>query len=131
MVGAMNWNKNKRNQRLMNQLREEKLDNKNEVMIDGIKDDKNNKKLRSLSEKQKFEVYGNHYNSLGIRKPTRQTLLMHKDQNKNVKCLHCRREFTLMDMVFEYRFGIPEPLWWCPHITCDGAGYGLDIVDRK
>ena len=131
MVGAMNWNKNKKNQRIMNQLREEKLNHKNEEMLAHVKDERNNKQLKSLNEKQKFEIYGDDYNFLGIKKPTRQTLLRHKDQNKQVKCMHCDREYTLMDMVFEYRFGMSEPLWWCKHPTCNGAGYGIDIVDKK
>ena len=66
-----------------------------------------------------------------LSKPTRQTLLRHPDQNKEVKCIHCGREYTLMDMVFEHRFGMSEPLWWCKHPTCDGAGYGMDIIDKK
>jgi hypothetical protein len=36
-----------------------------------------------------------------------------------------------MDMVFEHRFGMSKPLWWCKHPTCDGAGYGMDIIEKK
>lgn len=128
MVGSMNWNKNKINQRLGNQFREEKKDLQTEMMLNDIKDKKNNEAIRSLNETQKFEIYGDTYNSLGICKPTRQTLLRHKDQNVDVKCHHCNREYTLMDMVFEHRFGMNDPLWWCKHPTCDGAGYGFDIL---
>ena len=131
MTGSMNWGKNKVNQRLKNQLREEKLDLKNDVMLAHIKDEKNNKAIRSLNEKQKFEIYGDAYNHMGICGPTRQTILRHKDQNKDVKCIHCDREYTMMDMVFEHRFGMSEPLWWCKHPTCDGAGFGMDIVEKR
>ena len=127
MVGAMNWNKNKTNQRIKKQLREEKLERKNDDMVDRVISEKANKELKLLSEDQKYEIYGSYYNSFGPCGPTRKSVINGKEPNKEVRCIHCGKQFKMLDMVFEYRFGESEPLWWCPKPTCDGAGYGFDI----
>ena len=127
----MNWNKNKINKQMKHRLREENLDRKNYAMINRIKTEKANEELKSLTEEQKFEIYGSWYDSFGPCGPTRKSVLECKEPNKEVHCIHCGKEFKMLDMVFEYRFGGSQPFWWCPNSFCNGAGYGCDIWEKR
>ena len=43
------------------------------------------------------------------------------DKPVRAECIHCGRTFSSDEMVWY------EGLWCCPHITCGGIGYTIDI----
>ena len=47
-----------------------------------------------------------------------------------MRCLNCDSEYTEDWLFYGTKLEVnpmPEPLWWCPTLECDGAGLGIDI----
>jgi hypothetical protein len=48
------------------------------------------------------------------------------DSQQELHCRQCDATFAEAAVVYDDRHG--QRLWWCPNLTCDGRGVGIDLV---
>jgi hypothetical protein len=114
----LNWDRNKLNQRVAIESVISNNDKRFAKEEWSILATKANQLIKNSSPQELIDLFGSNYTT---------PMGPYNQVDQKVYCTHCQKEYNLSEMVFELRFEMDEPLWWCKYHSCNGAGLGYDI----